>query len=219
MDALSLERLSAILAAHRAKDPLLAVPGRRAAVAAVLRFDRAQPPRVTDPDGVARSAGPSVLLMRRAEREGDRWSGHVSLPGGNAHPADPDLLATAIRETREEVGLDLARAARLLGRLDAIQAVARGKVLPMTITPFVFALVEDQPLALGPEAAAAFWLPLGDAARGALDATHEWTLGPVPMSLPCWKFEGQVVWGLTYKMLGALLALAHEAPEPASDQR
>jgi 8-oxo-dGTP pyrophosphatase MutT (NUDIX family) len=202
VDALTLERIAAILAAHRAKDPLLHVPGRRAAVAAVLRFDRAQP---------------EVLLMQRAEREGDRWSGHVSMPGGNAHASDPDLLATAIRETREEVGLDLARTARLLGRLDAIQAVARGKVLPMTITPFVFALEDTTAtLELGPEAAAAFWLPLVDAARGALDGTYEWKLGPVPMSMPCWNFDGRVVWGLTYKMLGALLTLVQEAPEPPS---
>ncbi|HTJ42594.1 MAG TPA: CoA pyrophosphatase [Kofleriaceae bacterium] len=199
MDRLSRERIATIVGAHRAKDPLLAVPGRRAAVAAIIRFDRVQP---------------EILLMQRAERDGDRWSGHVSMPGGNFDPRDEDLRATAIRETREEVGLDLAECAQGLGRLDAIQAVARGKILPMTITPFVFALVEDRPLALGPEAAAAFWLPLEDAARGALDGTYEWKLGPVPMSLPCWNYDGRVVWGLTYKMLGALLELVREAPEP-----
>jgi len=157
VDRLSRERIATIVGAHRAKDPLLAVPGRRAAVAAIIRFDRVQP---------------EILLMQRAERDGDRWSGHVSMPGGNFDPRDEDLRATAIRETREEVGLDLAECAQGLGRLDAIQAVARGKILPMTITPFVFALVEDRPLALGPEAAAAFWLPLEDAARGARAAHH-----------------------------------------------
>ena len=200
--SLSLERVAARLAAHRAKDPVLAVPGRRAAVAAVLRFDRARP---------------EILLMQRAERESDRWSGHVSMPGGNASDGDADLLATAIRETREEVGLDLARAARLLGRLDAVQAVARGKILPMTITPFVFALEDvaaGGALALGPEAQAAFWLPLDDAARGALDGVYEWKLGPVPMSLPCWRYDGRIVWGLTYKMVAALLTLVQESPEP-----
>ena len=205
--SLSLERVAARLAAHRAKDPVLAVPGRRAAVAAVLRFDRARP---------------EILLMQRAERESDRWSGHVSMPGGNASHGDIDLLATAVRETREEVGLDLARAARLLGRLDAVQAVARGKILPMTITPFVFALEDvaaGGALALGPEAQAAFWLPLDDAARGALDGVFEYHLGPVPMALPCWRFDGRVVWGLTYKMVAALLTLVQapeQAPPPAS---
>ncbi len=200
----SLERFEATLAAHRAKDPVLAMPGRHAAVAAVVRFDRGQP---------------EVLLMQRAERASDRWSGHVSLPGGNASPGDPDLQTTAIRETLEEVGLDLAHSARLLGRLDAVQAIARGKILPMTITPFVFALTEDRPLMLGPEATAAFWLPLEDAAHGRLDGTYEWRLGPAPLSLPCWNFESHVIWGLTYKMIDALLVLLREAAEPLSDQR
>ena len=204
--SLTLERVASRLAAHQAKDPLLSVPGRRAAVAAVLRFDRERP---------------EILLMQRAERETDRWSGHVSMPGGNASDGDADLLATAVRETREEVGLDLARAARLLGRLDAVQAVARGKILPMTITPFVFALEDTaagSALALGPEAQAAFWLPLDDAARGALDGVFEYHLGPVPMSLPCWRFDGRVVWGLTYKMVAALLTLV-QAPEQPQASR
>ncbi|HEU5217398.1 MAG TPA: NUDIX domain-containing protein, partial [Gemmatimonadales bacterium] len=50
----------------------------------------------------------SVLLIRRAEREGDKWSGHLALPGGRWSPGDPDLAATARRETIEEVGVDLS---------------------------------------------------------------------------------------------------------------
>jgi 8-oxo-dGTP pyrophosphatase MutT (NUDIX family) len=191
---LTRDHIAAVLAAHRAKDPLIELKGRRAAVAAVIRFDRSRP---------------ELLLMQRAEREGDRWSGHVSMPGGNATPGE-ELCATAIRETREEVGLDLERAARLLGRLDATQAIARGKVLPMTITPFVFAVEDPQAadtLALGPEATAAFWLPLDDAARGALDSLYDYALGPITKSFPCWRYDDRVVWGLTYRMLSELLAL------------
>ena len=191
---LTLDHIAAVLGAHRAKDPLLAIPGRRAAVAAAIRFDRARP---------------ELLLMQRAERAGDRWSGHVSMPGGNA-AAGEELIDTAIRETREEVGLDLDRAAHLLGRLDATQAIARGKLLPMTITPFVFAVDDTRAadaLALGPEAVAAFWLPLDDAARGALDATYDYEVGPITTSLPCWRYDDCVVWGLTYRMVSQLLEL------------
>ena len=52
-------------------------------------------------------ASPRVLLMKRAERHGDPWSGHISLPGGRYQASDGDLRVTAIRETREELGIDL----------------------------------------------------------------------------------------------------------------
>ena len=51
----------------------------------------------------------SVLLMRRAEREGDSWSGHWSFPGGWRQAGDRDLLCTALRELEEECGVRLAR--------------------------------------------------------------------------------------------------------------
>ena len=45
-------------------------------------------------------ASSEILLMRRAQREGDRWSGQIGLPGGHAEDFDEDLVATARRESR-----------------------------------------------------------------------------------------------------------------------
>jgi len=50
---------------------------------------------------------PEVLFIKRAARSGDRWTSHVALPGGKRDPEDADDKATAIRETMEEVGIDL----------------------------------------------------------------------------------------------------------------
>ena len=50
----------------------------------------------------------SILLIRRADRSGDPWSGHMALPGGRREPSDSDLAATAIREVAEEVGIQLS---------------------------------------------------------------------------------------------------------------
>ena len=50
---------------------------------------------------------PEVVFIKRAARVGDRWTSHVALPGGKRDPEDADDGATAIRETSEEIGLDL----------------------------------------------------------------------------------------------------------------
>ena len=148
-----------------------------------------------------------VLLMRRAERPGDRWSGQVSFPGGHAEPVDPDLASTARRETREEVGVDL-EAAELLGCLPTRRAKARGRAVPMTITPFVFVVDEPPKLDLGPEAAHAFWLPFGPALDGELDDHYLYDTGAARIRLPAWRHEADVIWGMTYEMLQELGALA-----------
>lgn len=50
---------------------------------------------------------PEVVFIKRAARVGDRWTSHVALPGGKRDPEDEDDKAVAIRETMEEIGLDL----------------------------------------------------------------------------------------------------------------
>ncbi|EAW08010.1 NUDIX hydrolase [Aspergillus clavatus NRRL 1] len=50
---------------------------------------------------------PEVLFIKRTSRVGDRWTGHVALPGGKRDPEDTDDRAAAIREASEEVGVDL----------------------------------------------------------------------------------------------------------------
>ena len=147
--------------------------------------------------------------MRRAERDGDPWSGQISLPGGRAEPGDADLLATALRETREEVNLDLATDAELLCRLEALRARTRGRLLDMDVTPFVFGLlrsVETRPDLV--EAHSVFWLPLTCAARGELDEEYALEHEGALHRLPAWRFDSHVVWGMTHRMLTELLRAA-----------
>lgn len=191
---LSLARIETRVRDHR-PNSMSQLGSRRSAVACILRFDR------TTPD---------VLLMKRAERPGDRWSGQVSFPGGREDESDVDLRATAVRETREEVGVDLVEHARFIGRLNTIRARAKGGVLPLTVTPFVF--VRERPLevSLNDEAVAAFWLPLDRAASGELASEYHYKAGPLAMKLPSWRYLDHVVWGLTYKMLDQFLKVVRE---------
>lgn len=176
--------------------PLLAGPhqpaaGPTAAVAAILREGGRD--------------GAEVLLIRRAEREGDPWSGHMAFPGGRRDEGDADLHATAVRETREEVGLDLATHGALLGRLADLEAIARAKRTGLFITPFVFALTGEATLVFDPEEVAeALWVPLGPLVRGDGAGTVFYEREGMSIELPCWRYEGRVIWGLTHRMLWSL---------------
>jgi len=163
---------------------------KHAAVAAVLR---------DGPDGA------EVLLIRRAEHELDPWSGHMAFPGGRFDPDDVDLLTTALRETREEVGIDLRTHGCLLGPLDRVPAIARGKRVGMTIAPFVFALEKSGEISPNQEVVETIWAPLAALARGENATSVSFEYEGQNLSLPGWDVDGRVVWGLTYRMLQALL--------------
>jgi 8-oxo-dGTP pyrophosphatase MutT (NUDIX family) len=160
---------------------------RQAAVAMVLR---------------EAARGPEVLFIERAEREGDPWSGHMAFPGGRFDPGDADLRHAAERETREEVGLELA-GAEPLGRLDDLQGHRAAGVPSIMIAAFVYHLPETPPLRLNHEVQDVFWFPL----QGLHEATRhvEHPLGArLGRSMPGIEV-GQpgrhVVWGLTYRFL------------------
>lgn len=168
---------------------------RRAAVSAILRRTQSDL---------------ELLLIRRAERAGDPWSGHMAFPGGGHEARDRDLEATAIRETCEEVGLRLDEHGRLLGRLDDVRATARGTVTGLVVTPFVFELVGSPELTTSDEVAEIHWAPLGPMLAGERDATIDYVWQGQTLKLPGFRVpvdaDERVVWGLTHRMLSIFFA-------------
>jgi 8-oxo-dGTP pyrophosphatase MutT (NUDIX family) len=145
----------------------------------------------------------AILLIRRAHREGDPWSGHMALPGGRAEPGDRDLVATAMRETAEEVGVEL-RDAWLLGALDDV--APRTPVLPpVAVRPYVFRVPERPRLALNPEVAAAEWLDLARLADPAVRQEIPVEVSGRSRLYPAFVVPGGVVWGMTERILSAFL--------------
>ncbi len=185
MTVLRLPDVRAVLRARAARE--LAEHDKWAAVAMLLRE--------TD-------VGPEVLFIRRAEHPHDPWSGHMAFPGGRQHDEDPTLLHTAIRETREEVGLDLPNAALHIGQLDDLQAIARGKPQETVIRPFVFEVHRDSPIrADDREVAEALWAPLLPLYRGEADTVRPYAWHGTQIDFPAYDVQGRIVWGLTYQML------------------
>lgn len=155
----------------------------------------------------------SVLLMRRAFRETDRWSGQIGLPGGHAEEEDEDLIATARRESREEVGIDplAGEGALHIGPLPPVQATSHTQRLPLFITPIVFYRPEVEEPVCGPEADEAFWLPKRGATDGSLFEHYRYEHEGLIRKLPSWKFEDRTIWGMTYGILNRYFeALAND---------
>jgi len=185
----SLERLRALLAAR----PAIAIDApehRRAAVLVPL---------------IRRDEGWSILFSRRAENLAAH-SGQIAFPGGRRDPGDADLLATAIRETMEEVGVDLSSAERL-GVLDDLYP--RTPVLPpVVVRPFVFALTTRPTIVLGPEVQDTFWVSFralqAPGVRGEVVVDHP---GIPRRVLPAYTLGNRTIWGMSERILTPLISL------------
>jgi 8-oxo-dGTP pyrophosphatase MutT (NUDIX family) len=176
----------------------------RAAVAIVLR------------EG---ARGAEVLLIERALRDGDPWSGHMAFPGGRLAAEDDSTRSAARRETFEEVGVELADAEHL-GRLDDLPGNPR--VSPRLVIAAHAFFVEGAPrFDLDPrEVQSAFWFPLTALTEPSRRVEHA-----IP-ELPDLSFPGilvgqpgrHVVWGLTYRFLDGLFeVLGHPFPDRWGD--
>lgn len=149
-----------------------------------------------------RSEALSVLLVRRAARRGDPWSGHLAFPGGVAGSGESSV-ETAIRETREETGLELG-AARRMGRLSDRVTLSHGGTHLLVVTPWVFGSSPLSELRLGPEVASVHSVDLAEVcrARARLRSWRRW-LGHLHPSAG-YRVAGTELWGLTLRMLDEL---------------
>jgi 8-oxo-dGTP pyrophosphatase MutT (NUDIX family) len=143
------------------------------------------------------SGDPAILFIKRAEHEGDPWSGHLALPGGRRHRGDADLRATAVRETAEEVGIALPPEA-LLGELDDLSPVSPH--LPQVIVrPFVFGLAEQPPVIPSAEVALHLWVPRDVLAASSRTETLQ-LLG-LPRAVPGYRVGPHFIWGMTQRII------------------
>jgi 8-oxo-dGTP pyrophosphatase MutT (NUDIX family) len=163
-----------------------------------------------------------VLLIKRARRKGDPWSGHMALPGGRRASEDASLLETAVRETLEETGVDLNRSGVHLGRLGGV--APQSIHLPrLSIAPFVFGVPHDTPAHVASaEVDSVHWVPLTLLASPEVRGMLELRLPTgLVQKFPSLNVVGEVVWGLTYRILTDFLDHLPAQPfrGPAASER
>jgi 8-oxo-dGTP diphosphatase len=139
-----------------------------------------------------------VLLVNRAEKSDDPWSGQTALPGGKRDSEDSDLMETVVRETLEETGINLLECCRFLGAMEPLRSTRRPE---MKILPFVVLLEKEQVVKLNEELTEYFWTPLGELIE------HKGTANSSFGEYPAYIIGIHAIWGLTYRILDMLLCI------------
>jgi 8-oxo-dGTP pyrophosphatase MutT (NUDIX family) len=142
-----------------------------------------------------------VVVTQRSQSVGHH-RGQVSFPGGACEPEDPDLQATAVRETNEEIGIGPAEI-EILGALDDFETISS-----FVVTPFVGVLPDESTYSLNhSEVESIFQVPLSfllDEANLRIETREH---GGRSYEVLFWDYGGYTIWGATARMLKGFLEL------------
>ena len=139
----------------------------------------------------------AVFTKRRDDLR--RHAGEISFPGGRREPEDPDLLATALRETHEEIGLPPERV-EILGALQPTPTF----VTDYAIYPFVGRIEAGFAWVLA-EAEVGRVLELPLAALRAGHSRPRLVRRGLPFRTDAYDVDGHRVWGATARIVADLL--------------
>lgn len=153
-----------------------------------------------------RAGALAVLYTRRSDRLASH-TGQVAFPGGRFDRRDTNLLAAALRETHEEVGIEPHRV-RVLGTFPG----RRTNATDIAVTPFVGVIEGDPQLRPDPkEVAEIFHVPLAALSDPRFRGSHRWKRNGTYSEYPAILYAGQVIWGLTYSLTLTFLQLIASA--------
>jgi len=162
-------------------------------------------------DSAASTDDPEIVFIERARVPNDPWSGHIAFPGGRREPGDQLPLDTAVRETEEEIGVDLS-AGQLLGQLDDLTG---RRSHHLVVSCFVFMMSSVGTFRQNHEVADVFTLPISRLleTKRQTEVQYEAWQGQVFPAIRLSDHEEPIVWGLTYRFLENFFALlGHHLP-------
>jgi 8-oxo-dGTP pyrophosphatase MutT (NUDIX family) len=164
-----------------------------------------------------KGGGLDILYTRRSDRLASH-RGQVAFPGGRFDRRDSDLMAAALRETHEEVGIP-PELVRVLGTFPG----RRTNATDIAVTPFVGLIEGDPVLTPDPrEVADIFRVPLEALSDPRYRGSYRWKREghTRPTDFPAIHYAGQIIWGLTYSLTLTFLNLLNgRNSRKQSDQR
>lgn len=162
---------------------------KEAAVATIISFD---------PE-------PEVLVLKRNANPRDPWSGHYSFPGGRREDTDPSLLATCIRETYEECGIQLST--EHLVKQYPVRQAGNHLNQPIPVTTYLFELPEPPAIRLQQsEISCHEWLDLEYVADSANIIKRPMSPRCPDVLFSCIPVSEGFIWGFTFEMLMLVIA-------------
>lgn len=181
-----IDRLSVVTA------PPEPLPSKRAAVVIGLRSG---------------ASGPEILMIQRAVREGDPWSGHMGFPGGRKDASDASDVACAKRETLEEIGFDLDAHGHLICQLSDVNTGWRADRPEMLVAPFIFNVNNTPAFELNHEVDDTLWVPLSFLLNDENRGRHQWDWRGEVLESDAFTYQGRLIWGLSLMMIDELLEI------------
>jgi 8-oxo-dGTP pyrophosphatase MutT (NUDIX family) len=144
----------------------------------------------------------SLLLIQRAVRADDPWSGQIGLPGGRVKTTDGSLRSALRREVIEEIGVNLEKEAHELGPLSLGYPMRRTE---LQVQPWVYGLAQQPTITTGPEVSEAFWTDMAelDPKKG----TAQVLIRGERRQVEAYVVDGKIIWGFTHRVLGELLQI------------
>ena len=143
-----------------------------------------------------------TLLIHRAERAGDPWSGQIALPGGKVRKSDSTTRGALRREILEEIGVEISEVGVELGSLSVSSPMRN---LDVKVQPWVYGIERRPEVKIGSEVQEAFWVSLSRLPAHRDKAEIE--IRGVRRSVDAFIIDGRVVWGFTHRVLNELLAI------------